>query len=68
MPLYQYGCTSCEHTFEGLYKFQDDVPCEKCGAMTKKLPTNASFKIKGFRAENSYGRKFVDTPGTDSAL
>jgi putative FmdB family regulatory protein len=65
MPIYQYGCPSCQHEFEGIYKFEEDVPCEKCGAMTKKVPTNASFKIKGFRAANRYGRDFIDTPGKD---
>jgi len=63
MPLYDYKCGSCGETFEGLYKFKDDVPCRKCGAMTKKLPTVASFKITGLRAANGYGLKYIDSPG-----
>lgn len=65
MPVYGYECGSCGHQFDGIYRFEDDVPCEKCGAMTKKLPGAPSFKIKGFRAENGYGKKFIDTPGKD---
>lgn len=62
MPLYDYECPACLHTFEGLYKFEDDVPCRNCGAQTYKLPTIASFKIKGFRAASGYGLNFIDTP------
>jgi putative FmdB family regulatory protein len=63
MPLFDYECPACQHEFEGLYKFEDDVPCEKCGAQTKKLPTKAHFQISGYRAANGYGGKFIDTPG-----
>ena len=64
MPLYNYACNNCEHEFEGLYKFEDDVPCPECGAMsTQKLPTCASFKIRGFREANGYGTGFIDMPG-----
>jgi len=63
MPLYDYECGSCQHTFEGLYKFDDNVPCRKCGATTFKLPSASCIKIKGFRDANGYGMKFIDTPG-----
>jgi putative FmdB family regulatory protein len=63
MPLFDYECGSCHETFEGLYRYEDDVPCPKCGAMTHKLPGAASFKIKGLRAANGYGLKFVDSYG-----
>lgn len=65
MPIYQYECGSCHHSFEGLYKYEEDVPCNACGAMTTKVPTSAQFKIRGFRAANGYGGKFIDTPGVD---
>ena len=63
MPLYDYECGACGNTFEGLYKFEEDVPCNKCGAMTKKLPTNASFIMTGHRAASGYGLHYVDSPG-----
>lgn len=63
MPLYQYECTSCDENFESLADYHDDLPCPECGAMTRKMPTCASFKIRGFRASNGYGAKFIDTPG-----
>jgi len=63
MPLYDYECGSCKNVFEGLYKFNEAVPCNKCGAMTTKLPTVASFKITGLRAANGYGLRYIDSPG-----
>jgi len=63
MPLYEYECPACEIKFEGLYKFDDSVPCIECGTTTNKVPTCASFKIRGFRESNGYGTKFIDTPG-----
>jgi putative FmdB family regulatory protein len=65
MPVYTYECGGCGHVFDGIYLFKDDVPCEKCGAVTHKLMGAPSFKMKGYRAENNYGGKFVDTPGKD---
>jgi putative FmdB family regulatory protein len=62
MPLYDYKCGSCGVTFEGLYKYEDDVPCCICGAGTKKLPSASCIKIKGFRDANGYGLKYIDTP------
>jgi putative FmdB family regulatory protein len=34
MPLYEYGCTKCEHTFEIIEKYEDrkeKQDCPKCG-------------------------------------
>jgi putative FmdB family regulatory protein len=34
MPLYEYRCEPCDHTFEALVRSSDDVPrCPKCGAV-----------------------------------
>ena len=63
MPVYTYECGACGHVFEGIYLYRDDVPCNECGAMTHKVMGAPNFRIKGFRAENQYGRKFIDTPG-----
>jgi putative FmdB family regulatory protein len=68
MPLFDYECTSCGHVQELLVpsNLDTDIPCSKCGAQSKKLPSVASFKIKGLRAANGYGLKFMDTPGKDA--
>ena len=30
MPLYEYACQTCEHTFEELVFGQEDIECPKC--------------------------------------
>ena len=30
MPLYEYACTSCDHTFEALVFGDDKVACPEC--------------------------------------
>lgn len=33
MPLYEYHCEPCDHTFETLVRSSSDVPrCPRCGA------------------------------------
>lgn len=70
MPIYEYHCENCNNTFERIRSVQySDVPspCPFCqNQEAHKMPTSASFKIKGFRASNGYGGKFIDTPGTIS--
>ena len=51
MPIYEYGCGDCGHTFERLQKVSDapvsDCPaCEAKGAV-KKLVSRTSFVLKG---------------------
>lgn len=68
MPLYQYQCANCGLEQERLVFASDSTGpmCEQCATQLTdemKLPTSASFKIKGLRASNGYGLKFQDTPG-----
>ena len=70
MPIYEYTCNQCNHTFERLIITDADreamVVCPNCEESDAHQNTNApSFKIKGLRAANGYGLKFVDTPGKD---
>jgi putative FmdB family regulatory protein len=38
MPLYEFACQSCEHTFEELVFADEEVTCPKCrGANIEKL-------------------------------
>ena len=51
MPIYEYGCQRCGHTFERLQKVSDkpvDV-CPVCDAKgdVKKLISRSSFVLKG---------------------
>ena len=51
MPIYEYGCQGCGHTFERLQKVSD-APIEDCpeceaGGSVKKLISRSSFVLKG---------------------
>ena len=47
MPIYEFECTACKHSFERFMKVDEDlegVTCPKCGAMNpKKLIGRVSF-------------------------
>jgi putative FmdB family regulatory protein len=38
MPLYEYACQECEHTFEALVQSEESVECPSChGQRLEKL-------------------------------
>ncbi|CAL7960432.1 CxxC_CXXC_SSSS domain-containing protein [Gammaproteobacteria bacterium] len=50
MPIYEYKCQSCGHSFEQLQKATDELlcTCPECGKkQLKKLMSNTSFQLKG---------------------
>ena len=51
MPIYEYGCGDCGHTFERLQKVSDAPieDCPSCGSKgaVKKLVSRTSFVLKG---------------------
>ncbi len=50
MPIYEYQCGACGHSFEKLQKVSDPVltTCPECGAQAlKKLVSAAGFRLKG---------------------
>lgn len=50
MPIYEYRCEACAHTFEVLQKMSDEPlkKCPECGVMQlKKLVSAAGFQLKG---------------------
>ena len=49
MPLYDFKCVKCEHTFEELVNMSEtsDPPCPICNSETEKLISLSSFRLKG---------------------
>lgn len=50
MPIYEYQCKSCGHSFEKLQKLSDDPlkTCPECGKSTaERLVSAAGFQLKG---------------------
>ena len=49
MPLYEYSCEQCEHTFEALVFDGDTVECPECAAtcVTKLLSVPAKPQSGG---------------------
>jgi putative FmdB family regulatory protein len=51
MPIYEYGCQACSHTFERLQKISADPirDCPDCAekGSVKKLVSRTSFVLKG---------------------
>ena len=60
MPLYEYRCKKCQHTFEKIQKFSDDPvkKCPKCGGPVEQLisPPAVQFKGSGWYVTD-YARK-----------
>ena len=50
MPIYEYQCTACGHTFDTLRKISEPplTRCPECGAEAlKKLISPSAFRLKG---------------------
>lgn len=49
MPLYEYQCTKCKHTFEKIQKFSDPpvTECPKCGGKVEQLLSAPAIQFKG---------------------
>ena len=72
MPIYEYGCGVCGHTFERLQKVSDDPvqDCPECDAtgQVKKLISRSSFVLKGGGwYKDHYGLKSSSTGGSDGS-
>src|SRR3954463_9750466 len=60
MPLYEYQCDECGHTFEKIQKFSDplETTCPKCGGPLRKLMSSPAIQFKGSGWYiNDYARK-----------
>ena len=49
MPLYEYQCTKCKHTFEKIQKFSDPpvTDCPQCGGVVEQLLSPPAIQFKG---------------------
>ena len=49
MPLYEYQCTKCKHTFEKIMKFSDPpvTKCPECGGKVQQLLSAPAIQFKG---------------------
>ena len=49
MPLYEYQCTKCKHTFEKIQKFSDPpvTKCPQCGGKVEQLLSAPAIQFKG---------------------
>ncbi len=69
MPIYEYRCEACGHTFELFQKFADKPVevCELCGARVHKVlhPAAIHFKGSGFYTTD-YGRGSKKARAADS--
>ena len=53
MPIYEYRCTQCHHTFECYQTVGEPAPaCPQCGSPSKKVYASVGliFKGSGFHA------------------
>lgn len=49
MPLYEYRCKKCQHTFEKIRQFSDPPvkKCPKCGGSVEQLLSAPAVQFKG---------------------
>ena len=63
MPLYEFHCDECDHTFEELFKSGHNtrkilaMECPKCKGLAQKIISKYSFKVNGHNAANGYSKK-----------
>ena len=66
MPIYEYRCDKCGHSFDVLQRMSDDplVNCEKCAGTLRKVlhPVAIHFKGSGFYTTD-YGKGSGHRPG-----
>lgn len=57
MPIYDFICKKCSHTFESIAKYDEKVPCEKCQSETEHgIGSVSIYNIKGDNGASTQGR------------
>lgn len=69
MPLYDYGCSNCEHTFEKFHSYDnrhkpEKEPCPECNQLSvtfKISPTKVAYFNKGtMKTTDSFNDRLKD--------
>ena len=50
MPIYEYRCGKCGHTFESMESISDsktEKPCPECKSVARRMISAAAFHLKG---------------------
>jgi putative FmdB family regulatory protein len=69
MPLYEYQCKKCKHTFEKIQSFSDPPikKCPECGGSVEKLLSAPAVQFKGTGwYATDYASKGKPKPATDA--
>jgi putative FmdB family regulatory protein len=68
MPIYEYGCSSCEKVTEAIQKFSDPplTTCPACGGTLSRLMSRTSFQLKGGGWYATDYKKPAAAPSTSS--
>ena len=67
LPLYEYQCTKCKHTFEKIQKFSDPpvTKCPECGGKVEQLLSAPAIQFKGAGwYVNDYAKKSGSPSGS----
>lgn len=71
MPIYEYACTCCNHSFEVRQRFSDDpiTTCPECGGVVRRLlfPAGIIFKGSGFYITDNRKSSPESTNGHEGA-
>jgi putative FmdB family regulatory protein len=79
MPVYEYRCTKCDHTFERYQAVGEAAPeCPTCGSPSRKVFTSVGLIFKGSGFHTTDYRKTAggngdkapaaaETPSSDTA-
>ncbi len=70
MPVYEYQCEKCGHTFDAMQAMSDDAltECEKCGGPVFRVLFAPAIHFKGSGFHNTdYGTKKRPKDGDKSA-
>jgi putative FmdB family regulatory protein len=66
VPLFDFTCQSCQHTFEALVRAQDGAPvCPSCGGadLQRHLSTFATSSAESRQAAATRARRKADAQG-----
>ena len=73
MPIYEYQCPKCQHTFEEWVKASEShgqEPCPKCGEPSPRIMSHTSFVLKGggwYVSDYGYRKGVTEEGGSASS-